>query len=194
MRCRLQIAGPCNEDPIHPRLVRPHHHCQRGLSVGVGKAWCLGDALRAVRSAGSRRDRHRGCCFGSPSASPVYLGTESEPWKRGHSARRVPCSQVTSEFRRIEIVVAAAERILSLDKNSSIVFLSPTVDDRQVARISELTELKWLVLDHTEVTDEGLLLLSSLKKLRRLYVRCTRVTPDGIQRLQQVLPDVRIIC
>ena len=105
----------------------------------------------------------------------------------------IPTSQATSEFRRIDTVVAVAERFLSIDTDSSIVFLSPTVDDSQVAAISELSELKWLVLDYTEVTDAGLLLLSKLKKLRRVYVRGTRVTPAGIRRLQQLLPTVEIL-
>ena len=105
----------------------------------------------------------------------------------------IPTSQATSEFRHIDTVVAVAESFLSIDTDSSIVFLSPTVDDSQVAAISELSELKWLVLDYTEVTDAGLLLLSKLKKLRRVYVRGTRVTPAGIRRLKQFLPSVEIV-
>jgi hypothetical protein len=81
----------------------------------------------------------------------------------------------------------------SNETGSSIVFLSPPVGDRDVARLCELSELKWLVLDNTELSDAGLLSLSKLTKLRRLYVRGTRVTSVGIQRLQRVLPDVEIL-
>jgi len=102
-------------------------------------------------------------------------------------------SQASDAAHQIDIVVATAETIDLSDRNSSIMFLGPTVNDGDVDRLCSLGELKWLVLDNTDITDAGLMLLANLRKLRRLYVRHTRVTQEGIQRLQDRLPDLTIL-
>lgn len=107
--------------------------------------------------------------------------------------QRETSTQVKSGPRDIDIVVAAADSALSSEPNSTIMFPSPTVDDCDLAGLSGLTELKWLLLDNTNVSDAGLLFLYRLTKLRRLYVRGSRVTAAGIERLKRVLPDVVVL-
>jgi hypothetical protein len=110
-----------------------------------------------------------------------------------------PClSVVTSKVKDglpdIEFVIAAADKGIAGEPNSSIRFLSPPVEDGDVADLADLAELKWLVLDNTNVSDVGLAFFYRLTKLRRLYVRGSRVTAEGVQRLQQALPNVKVLC
>ena len=47
-------------------------------------------------------------------------------------------------------------------------------------------------LEHTGVTDAGLVHLEGLAQLQSLYLRNTNVTDPGIEKLRQALPNCKI--
>jgi hypothetical protein len=51
-----------------------------------------------------------------------------------------------------------------------------------------LTQLEWLQLGYTQVTDAGLEHLKGLNQLRALGLESTKVTDEGVKKLQQALP------
>jgi hypothetical protein len=65
--------------------------------------------------------------------------------------------------------------------------------DEQAARIAVLTELKWLVLMDTRLTDAGLKHLTSLRKLERLDLEGTAVTEAGVNDFKLSSPHV-LVC
>lgn len=64
--------------------------------------------------------------------------------------------------------------------------------DAEAKQLSVLTEIKWLVLMDTKLTDTGLKHLGTLKKLERLDVEGSPVTEAGVQGLHRALPKARI--
>ncbi len=70
---------------------------------------------------------------------------------------------------------------------------STRVTDNGLKSVAELPSLEMLWLGGTGITDAGLLHLESLVNLRYIDVRQTKVTASGIQRLQQKLPDLKIV-
>lgn len=65
-------------------------------------------------------------------------------------------------------------------------------DDTAAEKVSALTDLKWLVLMDTSVTDDGLEHFAALRSLDRLDLEGSRVTEEGVRRLKRALPFVRI--
>jgi hypothetical protein len=64
--------------------------------------------------------------------------------------------------------------------------------DADAALLTSLSEVKWLSLQGTRVTDEGLLSVHHLKKLERLDLEGSRVTPDGVRQIKAVLPNLDV--
>jgi len=67
------------------------------------------------------------------------------------------------------------------------------VTDRGLSNLSTLAALEDLELCNTDVTDAGLEHLRALKNLRVLSLEHTKVTGAGVARLQQALPNCRIL-
>lgn len=105
----------------------------------------------------------------------------------------VTSTQANNGLRDIECVIAAADIAIVDESNCCIEFLKPPVGDDDVASLAELPELKWLVLDNTNVSDAGLVFFYGLTKLRRLYIRGSQVTAEGVQRLQLALPKLEVL-
>ena len=60
--------------------------------------------------------------------------------------------------------------------------------------VARPTKLEYIILRGTKVNDEGLGQLRRLVHLRTLdLVASTDITPEGIPRLQQALPDRKIV-
>ncbi len=64
------------------------------------------------------------------------------------------------------------------------------IGDAGVAHLRNLTNLKVLHLGNTRITDAALLQLEEMEDLRKLSVQKTRVTKDGVARLRKALPDL----
>jgi hypothetical protein len=67
------------------------------------------------------------------------------------------------------------------------------VTDAGLKSMTGLTELKNLALGFDNITDAGLESLAGLKKLENLGLPFTKVTPDGVKKLQQALPNCKIV-
>jgi hypothetical protein len=64
--------------------------------------------------------------------------------------------------------------------------------DNEAAHLAVFSELRWLVLIDTSITDDGLKHLVDLKKLERLDLEGTRVTEAGVRALHATLPRAQI--
>ncbi len=58
--------------------------------------------------------------------------------------------------------------------------------------LTSLTDLSYLSLAETQVTDAGLVHLKRLNNLSWLHVHGTHVTAAGIKELEQALPHLKI--
>lgn len=67
------------------------------------------------------------------------------------------------------------------------------VTDKGLEHLKGLENLEYLNLYGTEITDAGLPHLEGLKKLKSLYLWQTKVTDEGVKKLQEALPDLKII-
>lgn len=71
---------------------------------------------------------------------------------------------------------------------------SEAVDDDWIKEnLSGLRYVEVLTLDSPHVTDDGLFHLMGLTRLQRLYLLRTRVTEEGVEKLQRVMPDLKIV-
>jgi len=61
-----------------------------------------------------------------------------------------------------------------------------------LAHLKGLTSLETLLLDYTQVSDEGLAYLKGLGSLRELSLRGTKVSSAGLAELEQALPGCNI--
>ena len=62
-----------------------------------------------------------------------------------------------------------------------------------LVHLKGLTNLEKLAFSGTRITDEGLEHLKGLTNLKELGLGHTRVTDEGVQKLQQALPNCKII-
>lgn len=67
------------------------------------------------------------------------------------------------------------------------------ITDKALEQLKGLENLEYLNLYGTEVTDAGLVNLEGLAKLKTLYLWQTKVTDAGVAKLQQALPNLKII-
>ena len=69
---------------------------------------------------------------------------------------------------------------------------SGRITDDGVQFLSNLTSLKHLALQNTEISDKALDKLVSLKNLRSLYLNGTSVSTEAIDRLKKAIPGLEI--
>jgi len=74
-----------------------------------------------------------------------------------------------------------------------LVLNSTQVSDEGLKHLSGLTKLQSLDLINTQISDEGLKHLSGLNNLYLLDLRNTQVTEEGVKELQKALPDCEIL-
>jgi WD40 repeat protein len=94
------------------------------------------------------------------------------------------CEKVTDEGVKFLAGLEALRR-LNLEH-------TPVTDAglKHLARLSSLSELN---LDGVRITDAGLSLLGNLKGLKLLYLSKASCTPEGVAKLQQALPECKIV-
>jgi hypothetical protein len=62
-----------------------------------------------------------------------------------------------------------------------------------LAHLGQLSELQFLSLDDTQVTDAGIASSTGLRGLKFLKISRTKVTDNGVAELRKSLPHLRVI-
>jgi hypothetical protein len=70
---------------------------------------------------------------------------------------------------------------------------STEITDAGLVHLQGLSQLQRLWLDNTRVTDAGLVHLRGLHQLKELGLVNTKVTDQGVKKLQQALPNCKIL-
>jgi hypothetical protein len=84
-------------------------------------------------------------------------------------------------------VIGASPRLEGVDLDGT------RVTDAGLKHLKGLTSLKWLGIRGNRVTDAGLEQLGGLTGLESLGLRGTQVTDEGVKKLQQELPNCKMV-
>ncbi|MBT4691837.1 MAG: PQQ-binding-like beta-propeller repeat protein [Planctomycetaceae bacterium] len=88
--------------------------------------------------------------------------------------------------------LAPLKRLRSLSLLYNTGFSGPLLTDNCTTTISSFKGLKHLSLVGAKISTSSIAELGKLKELKYLEIQYTRVTPEGVERLQGILPDTRI--
>ena len=88
---------------------------------------------------------------------------------------------------------ASLEHLKGLTQLQQLDLGGAQVTDAGLEHLKGLTQLQTLELAWTHVTDAGLEHLKGLTQLRTLDLNYTKVTDEGLKKLQQALPNCKII-
>ena len=78
-----------------------------------------------------------------------------------------------------------------LSSQLQVRLVNTPVTDADLERLAkDLTHVRSLILDGTQVTDAGLLKLKTLPKLKKLYLWNSKATPEGAAALKKELPEL----
>lgn len=91
------------------------------------------------------------------------------------------------------ITDAGLEHIEGLSQLQRLELYVTPVTDAGLEHLNGLPQLTQLAILHTEVTDAGIEHLKGLTQLQSLILYRTRVTDAGVKKLQQALPNCKII-
>ena len=92
-----------------------------------------------------------------------------------------------------KVTDAGLERLKRLSNLQSLGLEDTQVTDAGLEHLKGLTKLQSLKLMSTKVTAVGVEHLSGFTKLRFLDLRATKVTDEGVKKLQQALPECKIV-
>ena len=68
-----------------------------------------------------------------------------------------------------------------------------SITDAELVHLKGLTNLQEINLNGTQITDAGLVHLNGLVSLKKLNLSSTQITDAGVKKLQQALPNCKII-
>ncbi len=92
-----------------------------------------------------------------------------------------------------QITDAGLVHVRGLAQLQSLLLENTQVTDAGLVHLGGLSQLKWLILENTQVTDAGLVHLRGLSQLQELGLADTKVTNEGVKKLQQALPNCKIV-
>jgi len=72
-------------------------------------------------------------------------------------------------------------------------FSNPQITNADLKHLKRLNQLTWLGLQFNQVTDTGLENLKGLNQFQTLFLDGTQVTDEGVKKLQQALPNCKIL-
>ena len=103
-----------------------------------------------------------------------------------------------TQLRRLDlhytqVVGTGLKHLKGLTRLQTLNLFGTEVTDVGLEYLKGLTRLQTLDLSDTEVTDVGLGHLKGLTRLQTLTLFGTKVTDEGVKRLQQALPNCKII-
>ena len=92
-----------------------------------------------------------------------------------------------------EVTGSGLEHIAGLAQLRVLELGGTRVTDSGLKEFRGFSQLHWLDLKDTTVTDSALEYLKGVFQLQSLDIRGTRVTDEGVKKLQQMLPNCRIL-
>jgi len=72
------------------------------------------------------------------------------------------------------------------EMGDKVIYDKKQITDEGLKNLADMTELRELILDGTNITDAGLKHLAKLKKLERLVLSYTKVTDEGMVELTKL--------
>ncbi len=171
-------------------------------SIGIG-ADAYFQALLAkrsgVRSLSERTDNEArptspdtkdGFWVGGP-----ILDFDPKRYVRPRKSLKVMCREIQTAYASSQLAVtdAGLEHLKTL---SSLTFLClgvTDITDAGLVHLEALSKLEELGIGGTQVTDAGLVHLKTLSSLTLLDLGAPRVTDEGVKKLQQALPNCKIL-
>lgn len=100
---------------------------------------------------------------------------------------------VSLNLMNTKITGAGLVHLKGLEKLRWLHLEKTEVGDEGIEHLAGLVNLEYLNLYATNITDKALEKLTGLKNLRRLYVWQTAVTDMGVARLEELLPNLKIV-
>jgi hypothetical protein len=122
----------------------------------------------------------------------LQRSVESGPFGKGTVFRKsletTLTAQQTMKYDPIRTVIQAGGMVGTLERGPDVVLgallIGTTFGDEGLARLKELTMLRYLRLDGTKVTDAGLAHLQGLTNVQDLYLGGTQISDAGLGRLK----------
>lgn len=99
-----------------------------------------------------------------------------------HTIRKHPLAAVFGDDWFHDVFYITFAQFNGVPKDRQVAIRSDIGDD-QIVRLMQLTQLKWLALSGTAVTDQAIEQLSTLPYLQRLWLGRTQVTDRSLQSL-----------
>jgi hypothetical protein len=113
-------------------------------------------------------------------------------WLRPLLGQKSPGEVVNVYNLKNKFADADLAHVANMTELKSLVLENTQVTDAGLVHLAGLTKLKTLDLDGTLVTDAGLVLLGGLTILERLELSRTRVTDEGVSGFWKAHPNVMV--
>ncbi len=98
-----------------------------------------------------------------------------------------------NEFAQLSSLTEVRNLFLTNIKIATGPHMERPLRDSDLVVLGNLRQLEDLMLWGANISDAGLEYLKRFTKLTKLDLRRTKVTPDGVRKLQESLPNMRII-
>lgn len=85
------------------------------------------------------------------------------------------------------------EKLSGMTDLAELSLHSTNITDKGLEHLKPLQALEELELSNTRVTDKGLEHLTGLKDLKKIYLNQTAVTKSGIDMLTSSIPDLKVV-
>ena len=92
-----------------------------------------------------------------------------------------------------QVTDAGLVHLKGLTKLEVLLLTCKQITDAGLVHLKGLTNLESLNLSNTPITDTGLVHLKGLTNLEQLWLGGTQVTDEGVKKLQQALPNCKIL-
>jgi hypothetical protein len=92
-----------------------------------------------------------------------------------------------------KVTDAGLEHLQTLGQLQELHLDDTTVTDAGLKHLNALGQLQWLSLSSTKITDAGLEHLTALRQLKTLFLDGTKVTDAAVEKLQQAMPQCKIV-
>ncbi len=147
----------------------------------------------AVEKKQSWRQREAAAAFGELSGNVAWGGPSGPEWAWSLLGEDFFKSVYYVNLGNTQVTDAGLESLKGLSQLESLGLDGTKITDAGLIQLKGLSQLHELYLFDTKVTDSGLEHLKGLNQLKMLFLHRTKVTDEGVKKLQQALPNCRIL-